>query len=256
MIPPVGSSHLDFVFDYSVIIPAYNEEDYLAKTLESLKNSLNSLNQFCGEIILVDNQCTDQTVQIAKKFGCTVVRESVRQIAKVRNTGARNARGRYLIFLDADTLVLPDTLSQAVNALASGLVGCGGACLDFDQDHSRLFAGKFLPGAWNWISQKFKLFAGSFIFCRAEFFFNCGGFPESHFAGEEIVLSRKLKRESRKNGKDVMIITDPPVISSARKLDWYSDLAILRMVLPLLGMPLFLRSQRACRFWYDRPTKD
>lgn len=253
---PVGSKQLGPELDFSVIIPAYNEEEYLPQTLESLKHAFDSLHEFMGEIILVDNQCTDRTAQIGLDFGCIVVEETVRQIARARNTGARAARGRYLIFLDADTHLPPSTLAQAVAALQGGLVGCGGARLDFDQDHARWFAGRFLPGTWNWISQKFKLFAGSFIFCRAELFFSCGGFPETHFAGEEIVLSRKLKREARKNGKNIMIISDPPVISSARKLVWYNDLAILRMVLPLVGMPFFLRSQRACRFWYDRPTKD
>ena len=78
---------------------------------------------------MVDNQSTDQTPHIALEFGCKVVTEEIHQIATVRNTGAKVARGRYLIFVDADTLVPVATFSSAIHAMNSGEVGCGGACL-------------------------------------------------------------------------------------------------------------------------------
>jgi glycosyltransferase involved in cell wall biosynthesis len=59
--------------DYSVIIPAYNEEDYLGLTLESLGKARKAVPNLTGECIVVDNQCTDRTVEIAKKIwvpGC------------------------------------------------------------------------------------------------------------------------------------------------------------------------------------------
>lgn len=242
--------------DYSVIIPAYNEENYLPQTLEALERARNDLSPLTGECIVVDNQCTDHTAQIAINFGCKVVKEPVRQISRARNTGARAARGKYLIFVDADTIVPPSTFSQALHALAGGRIECGGAQLGFDHDYGRWFSGRCLPAMWNFISKRFRLFAGSFIFCKSDLFFQCGGFPETHFAGEEIILSKNLKRECRKRGKEVLIISSPPVISSARKLLWYSDWSILKMILPLIGLPFFLRSHKACVFWYKRPTKD
>jgi glycosyltransferase involved in cell wall biosynthesis len=243
-------------FDFSVIIPAYNEEDYLRSTLDALRQACKAVSPLSGEIIVVDNQSTDQTSRIALDFGCKVVTEEIHQIAKVRNTGAKVAGGRYLIFVDADTLVPVATFSSAIHAMKSGEVGCGGACLTFDHDYSRWFSGKFLPMTWNLISVKLKLFAGSFIFCQSDLFFSCGGFPETHFAGEEIVLSRKLKKESRKRNKKVLILKEFPVVSSARKLEWYSDWSILKMMLPLFVFPLLLKSQSFCRFWYQRPTKN
>lgn len=182
--------------------------------------------------------------------------ESVHQISRVRNSGAKASRGRNLIFLDADTTVPTSTFCKALQALDSGEVGCGGATLCFDDHYGRWFSGRLLPYLWNFISVRFKLFAGSFIFCTSELFFNCGGFPESHFAGEEIVLSRKLKRETRKKRKRVLILTDEPVVSSARKLTWHSDWSIFTMILPLVLFPFFLKNHKACKFWYSRPSKD
>ena len=242
--------------DYSVIIPAYNEEDYLSLTLEALHEARNAVPHLTGECIVVDNHCTDRTVEIAQKFGCRVIFEPVHKIAKVRNAGANASKGAFLIFVDADTIVPVETFQIALKALHEDSIGCGGARLGFDQDHGRWFSGVFLPAMWNFISQKFRLFAGSFIFCRRDLFFLAGGFPETHFAGEEIVLSKKLKKESKKAGLGVLVIISPPVVSSARKLEWYSDWSILKMILPLIGFPLFLRNQKACNFWYRRPSKD
>ena len=256
--PLISPSRRDMtqVYDYSVIIPAYNEEEFLPATLAALEQARNELRSLRGEFILVDNQSTDNTSTVAKQYGCTVVQETIRQIARVRNTGAKAAHGKYLIFVDADTIVPSATFRQALQALESGNYECGGARLSFDHNYGRWLSGRCLPALWNFISVKFHLFAGSFIFCKAELFFQCGGFPETHYAGEEIILSRKLKRACKKRGKKALVIFAPPVISSARKLLWYSDWSILKMILPLVGIPFFLRNHQACRFWYKRPTKD
>ena len=247
---------VDNHYDYSIIIPAYNEEELLPKTLEALTTARSKISALKGECIVVDNQCTDNTSAVAKRYGCRVVIEPIRQISRARNTGAKAAKGESLIFVDADTIVPSETFTQALDALQEGDIICGGARLSFDQNYGRWISGRLLPAMWNFISIKMKLFAGSFIFCKADLFFECNGFPETHFAGEEIVLSSKFKRACRKMGKQVMIISNPPVISSARKLEWYSDWAIFKMILPLVWIPFFLRSSKACRFWYHRPTKD
>ena len=74
----MGSNQLEPELNFSVIIPAYNEEEYLPKTLEALKHAIDRLAGLRGEIILVDNQCTDRTAQIAEEFGCIVIKEPVR----------------------------------------------------------------------------------------------------------------------------------------------------------------------------------
>ncbi|MCK4423440.1 MAG: glycosyltransferase, partial [Candidatus Omnitrophica bacterium] len=68
--------------DYSVIIPAYNEEKYLPGTLAGLKESMDALPGLCGEIIVVNNNSTDRTAVIAEKSGARVIFEEHRQIAR------------------------------------------------------------------------------------------------------------------------------------------------------------------------------
>lgn len=84
----------------SVVIPTYNEEDFLPALLASLaRQSVRDM-----EIIVADAHSTDKTRAIAKKFGCTVVDGGLPAVG--RNNGAAAAHGDLLLFLDAD-VVLP-----------------------------------------------------------------------------------------------------------------------------------------------------
>jgi glycosyltransferase involved in cell wall biosynthesis len=86
----------------SVIVPAFNEETYIGKTLSSLQ--LAAANCGCTvELIVVDNASTDRTSGLARSFGALVVSEARHNIGRVRNAGARIARGEVLVFVDADS---------------------------------------------------------------------------------------------------------------------------------------------------------
>lgn len=92
----------------SVAIPARNEEKYLPATLAALIRARAFLAGKGGrllEILVVDNDSTDQTAQIASASGARVIHEPEHNIAAVRNAGAKAASGEVLVFLDADTLV-------------------------------------------------------------------------------------------------------------------------------------------------------
>ena len=83
----------------SIIIPAYNEEKYIEKTLKNLKNQ----DYENKEIIVVCNGCTDNTKKIAQKYTNKVFELKKSNLVKARNYGATKAKGKKLIFLDADT---------------------------------------------------------------------------------------------------------------------------------------------------------
>jgi glycosyltransferase involved in cell wall biosynthesis len=235
---------------YSVILPAYNEEALLGTTLADLHLAMASVS--CkGEIIVVDNNSSDNTKNIARECGARVVFESVRQIAKARNRGARAAQGDYLVFLDADTTLTPELLQSAITLLATGRCCGGGTLLSYDTKLPLLAA--TLVACWNWISKTCRFAAGSFIFCLARGFKEIGGFDEHIYAGEEVVFSRRMKSWSEKNNMQFTIIDDQAVLTSSRKFVWYSSIRITALLLLFTIFPLGLRYRTLCNFWYRRP---
>ena len=240
-------------FDFSVVIPAYNEEKLLPFTLAHLNSRLDQLNEYHGEIIVVDNASTDQTIEIALEKGAKVIKESERSIARTRNKGAGEAQGAILIFIDADTIVPLEVLREALDLMRNPLYGGGGATVKFDQNQGRFISGVLVPEFWNLISRFFKLAAGSFIYCRAEDFEKIGGFSEKLYAGEEIQFIISLKRILRRSRKRFVILHRNPVITSSRKLVWYGDLKIFSTLFLLLLFPFAIRFKRFCNFWYQRP---
>lgn len=243
------------VTDFSIIVPAFNEEDYLPKTLRSLNACMDLIEDAKGEIIVVDNNSNDQTAFIAKSNGVRVVHEKNRGIARARNSGAEHARGHIFFFVDADTFILPSLFQEAYHLSRHGRVGAGGSTLRFDRTHGKLFFGLLVPKFWNLISQIFRLAAGSFVFCRKELFVECGGFPENFYAGEEVFFSRKVKESCSRAGREFRILGGDRVVTSSRKLLWHSNLRISLSMTLLLLFPLALRYRKLCHFWYERPEE-
>lgn len=94
----------------SVIITTKNEESVIRMLIKSIKNQTYKYK----EIILVDNNSNDQTVNIAKKMGIKVYTCGPERSAQ-RNFGAKKAKGDYLLFLDADMELTPNVLKKCVD---------------------------------------------------------------------------------------------------------------------------------------------
>ncbi len=100
----------------SIIVPVYNAGAYIEETV----NSVRAQTCTCWELILVDDHSKDDTLSVIKKYLAVIRDERIRLIAKktnegaaaARNTGIDAARGRYIAFLDADDLWMPDKLEK------------------------------------------------------------------------------------------------------------------------------------------------
>lgn len=112
---------------FSVVIPAFNEQECLGACLTSLASQ-----DYPGpfEIIVVDNDSTDRTASIAAAAGATVVFEAERGVCQARQRGTEAARGEIIVSTDADTTFTPGWLSGIDRALAHhpGAVAVAGPC--------------------------------------------------------------------------------------------------------------------------------
>lgn len=225
----------------SFIIPAYNEEDYLGKTLECLLASAEAV-AAPYEIIVVADGCADGTAAIARKLGARVLEVKLRHIAAVRNAGARIAAGELFIFVDADTLVPERTLRATLQAVRSGAVG-GGARLVVDG-----------PEAWplRLIMQLLacslrvlRLTIGGYLYVRCDAFGAVGGFDERYFAVEDLVMCRALRKHGR------FVVLHEPMITSGRKIEQHTFSEVMTTCARiLLRGPRAFRQREGLEIWY------
>jgi glycosyltransferase involved in cell wall biosynthesis len=112
---------------FSVIVPAYNEGAYLGRALHSLQHQDYDGNY---EIIVVDNNSTDDTAAIAARYGVQVVSEPQQGVCAARQRGVECARGEIIISTDADTTQPHDWLRtiDASFAASHKVVAVAGPC--------------------------------------------------------------------------------------------------------------------------------
>lgn len=160
----------------SVVIPTYNEEEFLPSLLASLaRQSVRDL-----EIIVADAHSTDRTREIAKKYGCTIVDGGLPAVG--RNKGAAVARGELLLFLDAD-VILPgqDFLARVLQEFTD-------RSLDISTSLIR-------PMSSSSLDSFFYLFYNSYVYATQKFL------PHAH--GFFIIVRKEL--HNRIGGFDVRV---------------------------------------------------
>ena len=101
----------------SVIIPSYNADKWLSATVASVR----AQSRPADEVIVVDDGSTDGTEDLCRGFGLDVryVRRENGGLAAARNTGVANTTGEWLLFLDADDILLPDALASLASTAAA-----------------------------------------------------------------------------------------------------------------------------------------
>lgn len=104
----------------SIIIPVYNSEKYIKKTLESIIEN----GYFNFEVIVVDDGSTDNSVSIIEEYlhkcgNITLYKQENLNAAIARNRGLEMASGEYVYFIDSDDILLPGMLGKMIDAMQS-----------------------------------------------------------------------------------------------------------------------------------------
>lgn len=234
---------------FSVIVPAFNEETYLPRSLGAIRKAEKQLGESV-EIIVGDNLSTDRTADVAREYGARVVNVETKCISAVRNQAAAAATGKYLAFTDADNEVTENIFLELDRVLGSGeYIGGGVLHAPYERRSLGLNLTQFC------ITANLRLFGVSmFLFYMpAEVFREVGGFDEKRLANEDMEFALRLKRFGKARGLKFSNLTTAGVVLSARKFDEYGDWAVVRH--PILFAKAFLNHPEVTyELWY-RPRR-
>jgi glycosyltransferase involved in cell wall biosynthesis len=192
------------LFDFSVIIPAYQEEALIGRLLSQFPPEFRKDQRL--EIIVSDGGSTDRTREIAFRAADTVVEHTSanrQTISGGRNCGADTARGALLVFLNADVTVDdPGQLISAARAAFSDPAVAAATCaVLIDPREATRFDRVFhtLFNAWirGLLFLRVGMGRGECQIVRAELFRRTGGYNEALAAGEDFDLFRRLGRRGR-----------------------------------------------------------
>ncbi len=206
---------------FSVIIPAYNEERYLPRLLESIEvaraNYSGGPDQI--EVIVANNDSTDATAAVATARGARVVHVARRRISAARNGGARVSTGEILSFIDADSAIHPQSFNAIDRAMKTGryVWGVTGAVLERKSLPLLLTHYMFMPMVWT---------TGLDIglsFCRREDFEAVGGYDESCLYAEDVLFPWALRRLGRSRGQRLTRLPRVKALSCTRKFDQFGE---------------------------------
>jgi len=239
----------------SVIVPAWNEEKYIARAIESLKRAATVYERERGataEIIVVDNNSTDRTAAIARECGARVVFEPVNNIGKARNSGAKAARGKYLAFCDADNQVTENLLVLIHDHLENPKIVGGGTWIEPERRNLKI---SFFYFIWH-LYVAFSRVGVGMMHCRKADFESLGGFDESIYAAEDVQLAYDLKRIGKPRGQKFELVRDGWIITSTRKIDQTPLWVMLKKLVGFgFGLQKKIRSKTYCEHWYDKAAR-
>jgi rSAM/selenodomain-associated transferase 2 len=226
----------------SVIIPAYNEEKALPQTLRALFVQPGEY-----EVILVDGGSRDRTGAIVQEFTLSLQSSALSTMRLIKapkgrasqmNAGAKEARGEWLLFLHADT-ILPDGAIQRLNNMESQTeIRAGGFMHQFSCDDWRLRLISFLDNV-RCIRSRI-VYGDQALFVRRELFEKLDGFPNQPIL-EDVAFCEKLIKVT------TPLLLSPPVMTDARKFlklgVWSSFMRVLLIILHVeFRLPILPRS--------------
>jgi glycosyltransferase involved in cell wall biosynthesis len=177
----------------SVIIPTKNEENYIRDVLLSIKKQ--SYKKI--EIVVVDSS-NDKTVSVARKFTNKIIRKQA-NIPQAKNLGANNARGEILIFIDADTCLLPSWVEKGLEYLVNENYDAVIGNVSTRENDFRAFLVGGIYRSFLELTGLINAFSmgGLPLMITRKFFEKTGGFSEELVSCEDIEFIKRIKKEGR-----------------------------------------------------------
>jgi len=207
----------------SFVIPAYNEEKVIGDCIESIERELIG-KKFDVEIIVVDNNSSDKTAEIAKSFsGVKVVHEPIKGLSGARHAGYLNSSGDLIANIDANTKLTTNWIEKVFSEFSKNenLVALSGPHFYYDLSRVQRFGVKlfYLFGYINHIINH-KIFktgamlqGGNFVVRRTALE-EIGGYNvEFVFYGEDTDIARRIQKVG-----DVKWTFKFPIYKSGRRL--------------------------------------
>lgn len=230
---------------FSVIIPTLNEEGFLPKLLGSLADQTNK--NF--EVIVVDGSSKDKTVHSAKKFekllpSLQIIVTKNPSLPRQRNLGAKAARGTWLIFVDADSIVLPYFIDRAIHFIKEQAPRLFTTWCRSDNDDPKdavhtLFYNIYIEAT---LIFKKPLTPGPLTIVHREAFEHVGGYDEEHVYNEDVDFGLRLY----KAGIHLSILRETLFVWSLRRFRKEGTLKVLNQyAVSLFPIILFNRSMKS-----------
>ena len=232
--------------EFSIVIPARNEEEELPKCLAAIQ-AASTFAHTEPEIVVALNRCTDQTESIAQAAGCKLAFNDTKNLASIRNAGAKETTGKFLITIDADSQMSENMLATIRHVMSTERFIGGGVMIY----PTRWSLGILLTGLCLLpIALRYGISAGLF-FCRREDFNTIGGFNEELASVEDIDFAKRLKELGRMKGQRYANLFRAYIISSTRKFDRFGDWYFIKNFSQSLTALKGQDQKVADKFWYD-----
>ncbi len=193
--------------EVSVIMPSYNSEKHICRSLQALHNQQTAIPY---EIIVFDSS-EDGTQKIIKEsFPNVKLIESQKRVfaGQARNLAIQQSSGKVYAFIDSDCVAHPQWLERGVKSLekktivggairngtTSSVIGTADYLLTFNE---------FLP---SWPAREIKHMASCNLFCKKELFDSIGGFPNM-WPGEDTIFTMEARKRTKLYYNPELIVT-------------------------------------------------
>ncbi|MCW2598544.1 MAG: epsJ [Frankiales bacterium] len=237
----------------SVVVPAYNSEQTLVRTLEAVRQQTFPVH----EIVVVDDGSADNTSRIGRAFGAQVVQQARSGPALARNAGVAESSGEWIAFCDSDDVWHAEKLErQAAYFATSDVVACDARIILGSRPIAPTFASSSPPATGRGLELLSKLVAANPIalstsVVRRTSFLSVGGFVDAHRYAEDWSLWLRMALDDARFAHVVDALVDYTVqdssVSSSLQAVAAAELRVLQDLAPELEAAVSRRTLQARR---------